>query len=41
MTDKEKIDAGLCVAQTDSLTGIVTVIPYSDEEVARLQAEEK
>jgi len=39
MTDQEKINAGLCTAQTDSLTGEVTNIPYSDEEVTRLQAE--
>jgi len=39
MTDQEKINAGLCTAQTDSITGEVTIIPYSDEEVARLQAE--
>jgi len=38
MTDQEKINAGLCTAQTDSITGEVTIIPYSDEEVARLQA---
>jgi hypothetical protein len=39
MTDQEKIDAGLCTVQTDSITGEITIIPYSDEEVARLQAE--
>lgn len=39
MTDQDKIAQGLCTAQTDSLTGEVTNIPYSDEEVARLQTE--
>lgn len=39
MTNQEKIDLGLCTAQTDSITGEVTIIPYTDEEVAKLQAE--
>ena len=39
MTDQEKIDLGLCTAQTNSITGEVTLIPYSDEEVAKLQGE--
>jgi hypothetical protein len=38
MTNQEKIDLGFCTAQTDSITEDVTIIPYSDEEVARLQA---
>jgi hypothetical protein len=38
MTNQEKIDLGLCTARTDSITGEVTIIPYTDEEVARLQA---
>jgi hypothetical protein len=39
MTDQEKIDLGLCTAQTDAITGEITVIPYSDEEVAKLQGQ--
>ena len=38
MTNQEKIDLGLYTLQTDSITGEVTIIPYTDEEVARLQA---
>lgn len=41
MTDQEKIEQGLCTAQTDAITGEVTMIPYSDEEVARLQGEQQ
>ena len=40
MTEQEKINLGLCTAQTDSITEKVTIIPYSDEEVTRLQEEE-
>lgn len=36
MTEQEKIELGFCTAQTDAITGEVTIIPYSDEEVARL-----
>lgn len=36
MTDQEKIDLGLCTAQTDSITGEVTIIPYTDEEIANI-----
>lgn len=38
MTDQEKIDKGFCTAQTDSITKEVTLIPYSDEELARIEA---
>lgn len=40
MTEQEKIDLGLCTAQTDAITGKVTIIPYSDEEVIKLQNQE-
>lgn len=41
MTEQEKINLGLCTAHTDAITGEVTIIPYSDEEVARLLREKE
>jgi hypothetical protein len=39
MTNQEKITKGLCTAQTDSITGEVTIIPFTDEEIATIQAQ--
>lgn len=33
MTNEEKIAQGLCTAQTDSITGEITIIPYTDGEI--------
>jgi len=38
MTNQEKITQGLCTAQTDSITGEVTIIPFTDEEIAAIQS---
>jgi hypothetical protein len=38
MTNQEKIAQGLCTAQTDSITGEVTIIPFTDEEIAAIQS---
>lgn len=36
MTNEEKIAKGLCTAQTDAETGEVTIIPFTDEEIANI-----
>lgn len=40
MTNEEKIAKGLCIAQTDANTGEVTIIPYTDEEIANIKEPE-
>lgn len=37
MTNDEKIAKGLCTANTNAETGEVTIIPYTDEEIANIQ----
>jgi hypothetical protein len=38
MTNEEKIAQGLCTAQTNAETGEVTIIPFTDEEIAAIQS---